>query len=302
MFERLVVGYAGDRAGRDAVALATAIARATGAELTIVFPYHPLLSPVPASVAEERVRGELRSMLGDRYPVQARYHWSTASWPIRALQELASHESADLIVFGAAQERLERRHLSLMERVVHGAPCAVVVAPAGYANAGDAAMLRVGVGFADSPEGHAAIALARELADHVQGELRIIAGSGLSPALARYAFSSPSLPTVEEEMCTQIEANLRRVSSEILGARLDAGGVELEVHRGDPSRVLADASRSLDLLVLGSRAYGPLRHTLLGSVSADVMRSARCPVMVLPRGSGQGRERTLDTTTAGAQA
>lgn len=278
------MGYAGDRAGRDAVALATRLALATGAAASVVFPYHPLLATVPASVAEERVRDELRSLLGERYGRMARYHWSTSSWPIRALHELAVREEADLIVFGAAHERLERRHVSLMERVVHGAPCAVAVAPANYAESSDHSLLRrIGVGFADTPEGRAAILLADELADRLHGRVRIIAGSGLSPALARYAFSSPSLPTVEEEPSTQIDANLLRVAEELLGERLAAGEVELEVQRGDPSRVLADASRSLDLLLLGSRAYGPLRHALLGSVSADVMRAARCPVLVLPR-------------------
>ena len=67
MFERIVVGYAGDRAGRDAVVLASQLAAISGAELTVVFPYHPLFATVPASVAEERVRGELRRPPGRQH-------------------------------------------------------------------------------------------------------------------------------------------------------------------------------------------------------------------------------------------
>jgi nucleotide-binding universal stress UspA family protein len=40
----------------------------------------------------------------------------------------------------------------------------------------------------------------------------------------------------------------------------------------------------VDLLVLGSRGHGSLRRLLLGSTSAHLARSARCPVLVLPAG------------------
>jgi nucleotide-binding universal stress UspA family protein len=40
----------------------------------------------------------------------------------------------------------------------------------------------------------------------------------------------------------------------------------------------------MDLLVCGSRGYGPLRAVLLGSVSRRITAEARCPVIVIPRG------------------
>jgi nucleotide-binding universal stress UspA family protein len=189
-----------------------------------------------------------------------------------------------------------------MERIVHGAPCAVLVAPAGYADREHGRPRRIGVGFADTPEGREAIALARDLAERVHGTVRIIAASGLSPAPAPYSVSSASLPGIEQELDADLQADVRRVLSDALDGDAEQSGVELEIERGDPSRVLADASRSLDLLVLGSRAYGPLRHALLGSVSADVMRSARCPTVVLPRGCGRPEGGVLhsEQTTAPA--
>jgi nucleotide-binding universal stress UspA family protein len=65
-----------------------------------------------------------------------------------------------------------------------------------------------------------------------------------------------------------------------------AGGVPVHTQtvEGNAADVLVERSRELDLLVLGSRAYGPVRHALLGSVSAAVMREAHCPVLVMPRG------------------
>jgi nucleotide-binding universal stress UspA family protein len=59
---------------------------------------------------------------------------------------------------------------------------------------------------------------------------------------------------------------------------------------GDAATQIAKASEHLDLLVLGSRGYGPLGAVLLGSVSSALVRTARCPVVVIPRSATpQGR-------------
>ena len=44
--------------------------------------------------------------------------------------------------------------------------------------------------------------------------------------------------------------------------------------------------RGVDLLVCGSRGYGPVRRVLLGTVSAALVRQASVPVLVVPRGGG----------------
>jgi nucleotide-binding universal stress UspA family protein len=304
VLEKIVVGYAGDQAGRDAVALAGRIAAAVKGGLTIVFPYHPLLTRETSEQVQERVQAEVRQLLdtieGAEEIEPPTCHWSPSSWPIHALHELAVYEHAELIVLGAARETLgDRLHVSLMERMVHGAPCAVAVAPAGYADADGRAgdLRRIGVGFSSSNEGRASVTLARELAGLLGGSVRVIAGAGLEPALASYAFSSPALGEVEDEMYADTEQTLTRVCEE-LGA--SAGiPIEHETIRGDPASVLVERSSELDLLVLGSRAYGPLRHVLLGSVSARAMREARCPVLVVPRGVGGG-DGHAEEQTAGA--
>ena len=61
--------------------------------------------------------------------------------------------------------------------------------------------------------------------------------------------------------------------------------VEPDVSVGDPADFLIAASERLDLLICGSRGYGPTRAVLLGGVSRRVSSEAHCPVIVLPRGA-----------------
>jgi nucleotide-binding universal stress UspA family protein len=66
---------------------------------------------------------------------------------------------------------------------------------------------------------------------------------------------------------------------------------ESQLVTGPPVRVLeAEGHGDIDLLVLGSRAFGPLRRVLLGSVSAELMRQAPCPLMVVPRSAEAAAE------------
>ncbi len=136
VLEKIVVGYSDDEAGHDAMKLCEQIVAALGSEVTVVYPYSPLLSSEPAQAAEEAIRAELRALMPDSEMLaQATYHWSSSSWPIHALHSMASYENAQLIVIGAAREGIAGHlHVGLMERMVHGAPCAVLVAPAGYAD------------------------------------------------------------------------------------------------------------------------------------------------------------------------
>ena len=286
MFDRIVVGYAGDQAGQDAVRLAAALAVLLDGELTVVFPYHPLFASVAGDVAEKRVREEVAALtVGLEGFTAPTYHWTSSSWPIHALHEMARYEDAELIVLGSAREGMaDHLHISLVERMVHGAPCAVAVAPPHYAERSPGRFLRVGVGFSTAEEGVAAIDLARQLAARAGGRLEVIAGAGLEPALAGYAFSSPALPEVERQIYEETKATLER-ATEDLG---DEVPVQRETIKGDPAGVLIERTSELDILMLGSRAYGPMRHVLMGSVSARVIREAHCPVLVVPRGLGQG--------------
>lgn len=53
------------------------------------------------------------------------------------------------------------------------------------------------------------------------------------------------------------------------------------VRHGPPARVLIDASKDADLLIVGSRGHGGVVGLLLGSVSAACAEHAHCPVLIM---------------------
>ncbi|MBI5311445.1 MAG: universal stress protein, partial [Actinobacteria bacterium] len=108
------------------------------------------------------------------------------------------------------------------------------------------------------------------------------------------AASDPSMFTQIPDMAPAYNpVELLRAHGESLARAVDEAiaGVEPppaatgSVESGSPAEVLAGAGADgVDMIVAGSRGYGPVKVVLLGSVSAKLVRSARCPVMVVPRG------------------
>jgi nucleotide-binding universal stress UspA family protein len=295
MFEKIVVGCAEDQAGRDAVVLAAKLAALNYSDWTVVFPYQPLTNVLPADELQQRMRADVLTLTADMADLrEPLYHWSPSSWPVHALREMAMYEHAQLIVLGAARARTGHLHMCLMDRIVHATPCALAVAPARYAETAPGEFQRIAVGFAPSPEGVTALHAGWWLAARSGGTLTVIAGAALAPELASYAESDPGYADAQQEIFDQTEGELRAATAE-LGNEVP---VVCETISGQPADVLIERSAELDILVLGSRAHGALRHLVTGGVSTRVMREAHCPVLALPRGVGRESPPPLEHETA----
>jgi nucleotide-binding universal stress UspA family protein len=68
-------------------------------------------------------------------------------------------------------------------------------------------------------------------------------------------------------------------------AQLEAAGLDVvgEMVPGDPETAIAQAiqSKGIDLLVMGAYTHSPLRSLFMGSKTADVLRAARIPTLLL---------------------
>ena len=219
----------------------------------------------------------------------------------RGLHAAAVSERADLIVVGSSHRGPLGRVLagSVGERLLSGAPCGVAVAPRGHAARESRRIEAIVVAFDGSAEARFALRIAHGLAACTGARVRalmVIVPSSPGVAVGEVVpFSSVDavvpLGDVERLETMQLADGLERQEraaraalEAAVEALVEGAKIEQQVLVGpDPASTILDAARGADLLVLGSRAYGPVRRALVGSVSVRVVRHAPCPVLVMPR-------------------
>jgi nucleotide-binding universal stress UspA family protein len=258
MSETIIVGIdldAPDQA-HNALTLASWLADATSSELLLATVFAPHPGPIGPQI--ERRRRELATL--SHRPVETIAIAGTA--PARVLHELADQRRPRAIVIGSS--RGGDQHVvapgSVGELLLHGGAAAVAIAPNSYV-AGPGPTPHIGVAYGVTPESDDAVRTAVDLAEGARGRLRVL----------HVREPAPHREMPERRPGEHLERALAGASAEL---------VELN---GDPAIALAGASRDLDLLIVGSRSYGPLGAVLLGAVTRRLARAAECPVMVVPR-------------------
>jgi nucleotide-binding universal stress UspA family protein len=99
----------------------------------------------------------------------------------------------------------------------------------------------------------------------------------LHAAVFRSAFTIdyPQIEGIERRILDDAVAKARTL---IRGAPVEVEGVLAEP---PPAEALIGASKNAELVVVGARGAGGWSHMTLGSVSQQVARLARCPVLVV---------------------
>jgi nucleotide-binding universal stress UspA family protein len=267
------------------LALGRDLARFMSAPLALVhvYPYEPL--PRMPSVAYDTALREqaLQQLEEIAEPLRAELEVTIdavgSRSPARGLHDAAAALDAALLVVGSSHRGAIRRVLpgGVGERLLHGAPCAVALAPRGYTSAGRG-FGRIGVAFLDTPDGREALATAVTIATLSGAALRTF--TVIDPPRFGPGTEAPGwVPPAEYDAGPRIREAEERVR-EWLPSEL---GAETTVVEGDPAGLLAELSAQVDLLVCGSRGYGPLRTVLLGGVSGRLAHAAACPLLVIPR-------------------
>jgi nucleotide-binding universal stress UspA family protein len=282
MFERVLVGVDGKSGGRDAIALAKEL-RGRSGQITLVHVWHgdsnvwgggnPTHWPMERQEAEAMLRSA-----SEEAGVKASRLYSVPPPVGRGLHELAEDIRADLLVVGSSTRSFLGRVMvgDDTRAALNGAPCAVAVAPAGYGN--EPHLLReVGVAYNGSPESQHALAMARRVAAAHGATLSAFEAVWIPS----YVYMSTGAPGVDVVAAMLEDAR----------TRIERAGAIPHAAFGSPAEELSVYSASLDLLVVGSRGYGPIGRLVHGSTSQAMARRARCPLLVLTRAARAADDR-----------
>jgi nucleotide-binding universal stress UspA family protein len=276
--EVVLAGYDATDRATDGLRFAAAVADGSDAELVVAaaLEYAPVsMLPTDDYVAARARRFEAIFAKAGETLERDFTAKELSERPAHALHDCAVAVGADVLVVGATEHaKLGRIYPgSVPHQLLQGAPCPIAVAPPAHASR---VVDRVGVAFNGRDTSWEALRFARALAS----------GSGDRIELLTVL---PSHLVVEGRVVSDEEMH------EAFAAQLEAArgavGAEFEVvttllPRGDGTvETLLEACAGLDVLVLGSRGFGPLGRTLLGSVSEPFLRRAPIPVVVVPRPS-----------------
>jgi nucleotide-binding universal stress UspA family protein len=295
MFEQIVVGVDGTATGRDALALARELA---GPQTRLVLANVYIAGTWPArgnagifTSGQREAAHEVLKQARSEAGVDAELAAVASHYVGRGLHVLAEDTGADAIVVGSSRKGITGRvwHGNNMRSALNGAPAAVAIAPSGYADSPHA-LTEIGVGYDGSPESRHALDVARELAAQHGSRL-----SAFKAVPVNAAYDEGRHPTAEK---------IDGLVQGALGRLGELGGVEPHAAYGEPGEELALFGASVDLLVVGSRGYGPLGRLMHGSTSHHLAGAARCPLLVVPRPASVPRGETAasETETAAGAA
>ena len=283
---RIAVGVDGYPEGRDAAALGSAVAEITAAELMLV-----AVDPLPLVVlpsgldwkslhqSSETTLHELRATVTPG----ARTVLETDLSVARALHRVIRRERRDLLVVGSSRRGAEGcvRIGKRTRQLLCNFECALAVAPRGLHKEAPVTITTIGVGYDGGAESEAALALADSIAASAGAQLRL---RGIMddriPMLLRSALGG--LVSVTWNDALEIER--RRLQSQgTTAASSCRAAATFDLLRGRPADALLSLSQDVDLLVIGSRRWGPAARVLLGSTGEALLHDARCPVMAVQR-------------------
>jgi nucleotide-binding universal stress UspA family protein len=208
--------------------------------------------------------------------------------PATCLLQIASKQNTDLVIMGAESRRGLARiaHPPIAERVARyafGAPVVFVPEPTVPAAAGKAPGIFTVLAPTDlSAAGNRAVPFAYAMLASHGGVVELCYVNERSLPSPAYVYDRPEgkLSDVERGL---IERELRGlIPPEFEHSRITTHVTVIDGGRAGQAIVQAAERLAADAIVLGSHGRGSAHRALLGSVSQDVVRHARRPVLVVP--------------------
>lgn len=266
----VIAGSDGTAQSLDAVAAGALLARTVRRELLVVRVVSPGEAPDEAESELNGETAEAVARLLDGEPAETRV--TTSSSPSEGLAEIAAEQDALAVIVGSTQ-RVGLATLvpgTTADRLLQAAQRPVGVVPRGYAGAAPPDVRVVAAAFDGSPEAEVATRLGAAVARDAQGTIRVVAVAP-QPSAAGETGAGEELGDALATLVADLPREVR------------PDGMLLH---GEVGAVLIDeAEKGVDLLFMGSHAWGPVHRALLGSITATVRATSPCPVVIVPPGA-----------------
>ena len=213
MKRKILAGYEAEHRGADVLALTHLLA-----ELLDANPVVLTAKPWPKSVdvalptdaqLERSLRKQFEAVHSELDPLGVETRAVVSPSPARAINEFAESDSAvRTIVLGSAHRGAIGRTLlgSVGESLMHGAPCAIAIAPDNYAEIGSGKMQSIAVAFDGSDESRSALDAAIALASRCHATLTVVAVAdylsfGYATTWASLRPARSQMPTIARSRC-----------------------------------------------------------------------------------------------------
>jgi nucleotide-binding universal stress UspA family protein len=283
---RIAVGVDGSSGGNDAVVLATGIASTLQAELMLIAVAPEPLIVLPEEMNWKSVEQQAATMLSQTQQAlapQARTVVATGQSVPRVLERVVGREHRDLLVVGSSRHATMGRVRigGRTRQLLHDLGAALAIAPRGLHAGPPVELRRIGVGFDGKRESEAALSLAASIAQAAHAELHLCCVvDDRIPPMSLSAVATGVLDRWEAAIAAEVD-RLRGLGR--ARARESNVTVHTQVTRGRPADALVPFSEQVDLVVIGSRRWGPVARLLLGSTGEALAHDAACALLVVPR-------------------
>jgi nucleotide-binding universal stress UspA family protein len=289
---KLLVAYAADAGGTEALALGLLMARAGGGSLVVctIVPEtwgHPSMARVDAEYARfldqhaQKALKKARAQVGGKVP--ATYLCRAASAVRDGLLEVAEQEAVDCVVLGSARHgpRGQIRAGSVNTTFLHTAPVPIALTPRGFAPEASVKLCRITCTVSPARESVETARRAHQLCAQLKVPLRlmtfVVRDRQMYPTGAGY--------DAENLVANQWRAQATEGQSRIIAALPAEPRVAAGIADGKTWKAAFDSVtwKSGEILAVGSSNLGPLMRVFLGSNATKIVRHATIPCLILPR-------------------
>jgi nucleotide-binding universal stress UspA family protein len=292
---KILVGYAADSGGTEALAFGLQLARAGGGSLTVctIVPAtwgHPSMARVDAEYAQfldqhaQKALEKARAQVGNRAP--ATYLCRAAAAVREGLLAVAEEETADLIVLGSARsaQRGRIREGSVTSSFLYSAPIPVALTPRGYAPEPSTKLCRITCAVSPAAESLHTARIAHRVCGRLKLSLRLIT----FVVRDRQMYPTGAGYDAENLVANQWRAQATEGQTRIAAELPPEPPVTTGIADGKTWKAAFESIpwRNGEIIAVGSSHIGPVLRVFLGSNAAKIVHQATIPCLILPRHGG----------------